>query len=120
MLDLTKTYRTRDGSQTGICLCRTEYGWGDHYFKIAGKLYGPQWSKDGRFSQFMPNHRLDLIVEDEAPKRTVWVNLYHEGGSVSPIIVATVRDTQEEADRAAEGVIRLGNRAYPVEIDGDA
>ena len=48
-----------------------------------------------------------------APKRrTVWLNLYPRRGSI-----AYYYDSEEEADGFANDRIRIGGKAYPVEIE---
>lgn len=58
------------------------------------------------------NSALDLFMAPK--KRTVWVNLYSFGGGHAKYF-----ETEEDASEAAQGVVakRIGNRAYPVEIE---
>ena len=110
----------------------------------AAKRGEPIQTRDGRKAQFVahvpdcsPPHRVIALIEFSpkisdyyetgeyekdkethsdlfmAPKkRTVWVNFYNYADQS-----AFYHDSEQAADRAAGGVERVGNRAYPVEIE---
>lgn len=62
---------------------------------------------------------LDLCMAPR--KRTVWVNVYYQRPCDWPVSLPTsVWDTKKDADEAASGngnLIRIGNRAWPLEIE---
>jgi hypothetical protein len=65
------------------------------------------WSVNGRYwSDCESKH--DIFMAPK--KRTVWVNLYGDG-------LCYRYDSKAEADEASASN-RIGNRAYPVEIEG--
>ena len=53
--------------------------------------------------------RHDLFMAPR--KRTVWVNLYEEGK------FANHHENEESANERADGTNRIGNRAWPLEIE---
>ena len=53
--------------------------------------------------------RYDLFMAHR--KRTVWVNLYEEGK------FANHHENEESANERADGTNRIGNRAWPLEIE---
>ncbi len=53
--------------------------------------------------------RHDLFMAPR--KRTVWVNLYEEGK------FANYHENEESANERADGTNRIGNRAWPLEIE---
>lgn len=68
MLDLTKTYRTRDGQLRNIKLERTHFSSSsDCALRDANNLgSAPRlWCADGRYFETGPLHKWDLIAEDE-------------------------------------------------------
>jgi hypothetical protein len=92
MIDKSKTYRTRDGREVRIyatdgTMFKTIHG----AICIDGKWDAAQWYDvgtyyGGRDSQW------DLIEVRPLHKRTVWLNVYNEGGP-------TAHPLKEQADR---------------------
>lgn len=64
------------------------------------------WAADGSFSQHTPGSDYDLV--NEVTTRRTWVNIYPSD------VDAFCYDSQEAADKAADGV-RLGGKAFLIE-----
>lgn len=73
------------------------------------------WYADGRH----PFYDTCALLVPPPPKRIVWVNLYDldEGDTAS--VAFESREMADHWHTGASGP-RLGNRAYPIEIEGDA
>lgn len=75
------------------------------YGVVVGRV--ESWSVDGRYSVTGGESQYDIFMAPK--KRTVWVNLYPGRRSLW-------YDSKEEADRR-HASDRIGNRAWPVEIE---
>ena len=83
MIDINKTYRTRDGREVRIYA--TDGGVGNSIhgaFKDANNIWRQHcWREDGN-DYYSKSH--DLIEVRPRIKRTVWVNVYKEGQTIHP------------------------------------
>jgi hypothetical protein len=73
---------------------------------------GEEYTLNGRYYVDFKANKDDLFM---APKeRVVWVNTYV---SSNEEIWGTVYASEDKADKAADGAVRIGNRAYPITIE---
>jgi len=102
MIDINKTYRTRDGREVRIYATdgggrnpihgsiKDEDGW---IFQV--------WPKSGRYINEDEDYRIDLIEVRPRHKRTVWLNVY--GGDWDAYTAESKKDADKNAsdDRIA-------------------
>jgi hypothetical protein len=99
---------TRDGKPvTQLTHFKDVANWRDSLCGVVDRSIC-SWQENGRYCPSAPYSK-DLFMAPK--KRTVWVNLYGDG-------FGFLYDTEAEADKASKDGDRIGNRAYPVEIEG--
>lgn len=73
------------------------------------------WDKQGRYFDERQESEYDLFMATK--KRTVWANIYPTPAPYTQLFGnASIFDTEEAADEAG-AANRLGNKAFPVEIE---
>jgi hypothetical protein len=111
MIDINKTYRTRDGREVRIYA--TDDGLNGIMTHGAAKNKSGLWeiaswyTAHGKFYDNTTPHPYDLIEVRPRHKRTVWMNMYPNH--------FTSYDTKELADEKADGSIRIA--CIKVELD---
>jgi hypothetical protein len=99
MIDIKKTYRTRDGREVRIYSTDTEGAKKTVHGAIKEKdgWYMLAWSKNGIVSNVDRN--LDLIEVRPRHKRTVWVNVYRD--DLDAYISREQAEDEQDTDRIA-------------------
>jgi hypothetical protein len=102
-----ETYKTRDNREAKVVAVVPEANVAN---RVAALIDGEiiVYCENGQYYEYGPINPFDLIPN----KRIAWVNLYPMGKSTN----AQWHETQGAADECA-GADRIGNRAYPVEIE---
>jgi len=91
MIDINKKYRTRDGREVRIYATDGQDEWPIHGATLKSFGWSSEcWTKDGSSLTSRP-HDDDLIEVRPRHKRTVWLNVYNEGGP-------TAHSLKEQAD----------------------
>ena len=93
MIDINKTYRTRDGHEVRIYA--TDGVEGEEVHGSVKRSYGwraETWPTNGFHSV---DSSLDIVEVRPRHKRTVWMNMYSEG------FISSEHEDKEAADRSA-------------------
>lgn len=74
------------------------------------------WDKQGCYFDERQESDYDLFMASK--KRTVWANIYPTPSPYDQFFgTASIFDTEEAADESPNAADRLGNKAFPVEIE---
>ena len=100
---------TRDGTPVQQLVHFPEGVRGNKIAALSGGVINAYDDQGRYYGDEGPVSTRDLFMAHR--KRTVWVNLYEEGK------FANYRENEESANERADGINRIGNRAWPLEIE---